>query len=86
MSGRDRSSWMSPVPELEGSIFLAELGFSGAVGQRGHLRMGQWMLRGVTSSPCVPSSTSGVDPAAVPGVRMGRNRPSRNHLTHAGSG
>lgn len=68
------------------STSLVELGFSGAAGQQGHLRMGRWMLRGVTSSPWVPGSTSGVDPAAVPGVRMGRNRPSRKHLTHPGSG
>lgn len=53
------------------SVFLAEQGFCGAVGQRGHLRMGQWMLHGVTSSPRVPSSTSSMDPAAVPGLRMG---------------
>lgn len=68
------------------SVFLAELGFSGAVGQRGHLRMGRWMLHGVTSSPSMPGSTSGVDPAAVLGLRMGRNQPSRKHLTQPGSG
>lgn len=92
MSGRvvprgsvgDRSSWTSPVPELGGRAFpwLSWV----FVGQQGHPRMGRWVLRGVTSSPWVPSSTSGVDPAAVPGVRMGRNRQSRKHLTHPGSG
>lgn len=92
MSGRvvprgpvgDRSGWTSPVPELGGRAFpwLSWV----FVGQQGRPRMGRWVLRGVTSSPWVPSSTSGVDPAAVPGVRMGRNRQSRKHLTHPGSG
>lgn len=59
-SGRDRSSWMSPVPELEGRAEMVLVGLWGSGVTRG------W-VSGVTSSPRVPSSTSSCWPGAEDG-------------------